>query len=67
MSRSIAAMATAPGKASLCVVRMSGDDAFSIAKKVVIPMNKNTRNEAILQFLVFCVSLSTLSNGCFKQ
>ena len=41
MSNCIAAMATAVGKASLCVVRISGDDAFSVAKKVFIPMNKN--------------------------
>ena len=41
MGRSIAAMATAPGKASLCVVRISGDDAFSVAKKVFVPINKN--------------------------
>ena len=40
MSRSIAAMATAPGKASLCVVRISGDDAYSVAKKVFVPINK---------------------------
>ncbi len=37
----IAALATAPGKASLCVVRISGEDAFSVAKKVFIPKNKN--------------------------
>ncbi len=41
MSNCIAAMATAVGKASLCVVRISGDDAFSVAKKVFIPINKN--------------------------
>ena len=34
-------MATAPGKASLCVVRISGDDAYSVAKKVFVPFNKN--------------------------
>ena len=41
MSNCIAAMATAVGKASLCVVRISGDDAFSVAKKVFVPINKN--------------------------
>ena len=41
MSKSIAAMATAPGKASLCVVRISGDDAYSVAKKVFVPINKD--------------------------
>lgn len=41
MSNCIAAMATAVGKASLCVVRISGDDSFSVAKKVFIPINKN--------------------------
>ena len=40
MSNCIAAMATAVGKASLCVVRISGDDAFSVAKKVFVPINK---------------------------
>ena len=43
MSESIAAMATAPGKASLCVVRISGDDAFSICEKVFVPYNKNKK------------------------
>ena len=33
MSNCIAAMATAPGKASLCSIRISGDDAFSIAAR----------------------------------
>ena len=41
MSNCIAAMATAVGKASLCVVRISGDDAFSVAKKVFVPINKD--------------------------
>ncbi len=41
MSNCIAAMATAVGKSSLCVVRISGDDAFSVAKKIFIPINKN--------------------------
>lgn len=41
MSKCIAAMATAAGKASLCVVRISGDEAFSVAKKVFVPANKN--------------------------
>ncbi len=36
----IAALATATGKASLCVVRISGEEAFSVAKKVFIPKNK---------------------------
>ena len=34
MSNCIAAMATAPGKASLCSIRISGDNAFEIAAKV---------------------------------
>ncbi|MEG1782773.1 MAG: tRNA uridine-5-carboxymethylaminomethyl(34) synthesis GTPase MnmE [Oscillospiraceae bacterium] len=37
----IAALATAPGKASLCSIRLSGDDAFEIAAKVFIPFNKS--------------------------
>lgn len=41
MSNCIAAMATAPGKASLCSIRISGDDAFVVASKVFIPANKN--------------------------
>ncbi|MBP1553808.1 MAG: tRNA uridine-5-carboxymethylaminomethyl(34) synthesis GTPase MnmE, partial [Oscillospiraceae bacterium] len=41
MSNCIAAMATAPGKASLCVVRISGDDAYKVAKKVFVPINKD--------------------------
>ena len=40
MSSSIAAMATAPGKASLCSIRISGDDAFIVAEKVFVPFNK---------------------------
>ena len=36
----IAAVATAPGKAALCSVRLSGEDAFIIAKKVFKPINK---------------------------
>ena len=43
MSESIAAMATAPGKASLCVVRISGDDAFSICEKVFVPYSKSKK------------------------
>ena len=39
MSNCIAAMATAAGKASLCVVRISGDEAFKVAKKVFVPAN----------------------------
>ncbi len=41
MSNCIAAMATAPGKASLCSIRISGDDAFVVASKVFIPAHKN--------------------------
>ncbi len=41
MAESIAAMATAPGKASLCSIRISGDDAFEICKKVFVPANKS--------------------------
>lgn len=37
----IAALATAVGKASLCSVRLSGDGAFSVAKKVFIPLSRN--------------------------
>ncbi len=40
MSTTIAALATALGKASLCTIRVSGDDSFSIAKKVFKPANK---------------------------
>lgn len=36
----IAALATATGKASLCCVRISGDSAFSVAKKVFLPLDK---------------------------
>lgn len=41
MSECIAALATPVGKSSLCVVRISGDDAYSVAKKVFVPVNKN--------------------------
>jgi len=41
MSKCIAAMATAPGKASLCSIRISGDEAFEIAEKVFVPFNKS--------------------------
>ncbi len=41
MSECIAALATAPGKASLCSIRISGDEAFDIAEKVFIPFNKS--------------------------
>jgi len=41
MSECIAAMATAPGKASLCSIRISGDEAFDIAEKVFVPFNKS--------------------------
>ncbi|MBQ3587846.1 MAG: tRNA uridine-5-carboxymethylaminomethyl(34) synthesis GTPase MnmE [Oscillospiraceae bacterium] len=40
MSECIAAMATAPGKASLCSIRISGEEAFEIAEKVFVPFNK---------------------------
>lgn len=40
MSECIAAMATAPGKASLCSIRISGDGAFTVAKKVFVPADK---------------------------
>lgn len=40
MSNCIAAMATAPGKASLCSIRISGDDAFTVASKVFVPADK---------------------------
>ncbi len=40
MSNCIAAMATAPGKASLCSIRISGDDAFTVASKVFVPVDK---------------------------
>lgn len=36
----IAAIATPQGKASLCCVRLSGEDAFAVAKKVFQPANK---------------------------
>lgn len=45
MSNCIAAMATAPGKASLCSIRISGDDAFSIAAKVFVPFDKKKKVE----------------------
>ena len=45
MSNCIAAMATAPGKASLCSIRISGDDAFSIASKVFKPFDKKKNEE----------------------
>ncbi len=41
MSECIAAMATAPGKASLCSIRISGDEAFQITEKVFVPFNKS--------------------------
>ena len=50
MSNCIAAMATAPGKASLCVVRISGDDAYKVAKKVFVPINKNHINKSNIHF-----------------
>lgn len=40
MSECIAAMATAPGKASLCSIRISGDGAYTVAKKVFVPADK---------------------------
>ncbi|MBQ7903635.1 MAG: tRNA uridine-5-carboxymethylaminomethyl(34) synthesis GTPase MnmE [Oscillospiraceae bacterium] len=40
MSNCIAAMATAPGKASLCSIRISGDNAFEIASRVFVPADK---------------------------
>ena len=45
MSNCIAAMATAPGKASLCSIRISGDDAFSVAAKVFKPFDKKKNVE----------------------
>ncbi|MEG3029947.1 MAG: tRNA uridine-5-carboxymethylaminomethyl(34) synthesis GTPase MnmE [Oscillospiraceae bacterium] len=36
----VAALATATGKASLCSVRISGDEAFAVAKKVFIPADE---------------------------
>ena len=39
----IAAMATAPGKASLCSIRLSGEDAFQLAEKVFVPFNKSKK------------------------
>ncbi len=39
MSECIAALATAVGKASLCSVRISGDGAIEVAKKVFVPLN----------------------------
>ncbi len=40
MSNCIAAMATASGKASLCTIRISGDNAFEVASKVFVPVDK---------------------------
>ena len=45
MSNCIAAMATAPGKASLCSIRISGDNAFEIAAKVFVPFDKKKKVE----------------------
>lgn len=39
----IAAIATAPGKASLCTVRISGDDAFLICERIFKPINESKK------------------------
>lgn len=41
----IAAIATAPGKSGIAVVRLSGPEAFAIAQKVFCPKNQNKRLE----------------------
>lgn len=40
MSKTIVALSTAPGKSAIAVVRMSGDNAIEIAKKIFLPMPK---------------------------
>lgn len=42
-NNTIAAIATAPGKAGIAVVRISGKTAFAIAEKVFVPKNKTKR------------------------
>lgn len=41
MSECIAAIATRPGKAALCTIRISGDEAFFVAREVFVPANKS--------------------------
>ena len=44
MSETICAISTALGEGAIGIVRLSGDDAFSIADKIVrLPKGKNCR------------------------
>ena len=47
MANCIAALATAVGKASLTVVRISGSDSFKVAAQVFRPMDKRREVEKI--------------------
>ena len=40
-NESIAAIATAPGRGGVAIIRISGDNALEIAKKMFVPTNKN--------------------------
>lgn len=41
LNESIAAIATAPGRGGVAIIRISGDDALTIAKNMFAPTNKN--------------------------
>ena len=41
MEETIAAIATPPGEGGIGIIRISGEDAFDVLKKIFVPVNKN--------------------------
>ena len=59
MADTIAAIATALGNSGISIIRISGDDAFSIIEKMFIPKNES--------FSVRNVKSHTIHYGVIKE
>lgn len=63
MEENIAAIATAPGKGGVAIVRVSGKDALSLAEKMFLPSGKTS----VAAFLPYRMYPGTIDAGTFTD